>query len=88
MRTTVDLDERLFRQAKLTAVSRGISLKKLIEQGVRLVLKKEAPSRKRKRVKLPLFGSKKVGTIKVPVDIDFLSQQAEDLERYAALTRR
>jgi hypothetical protein len=88
MRTTIDLDDKLFRRAKIEAVSRGISFKKLVEQGVQLFLKAEKQPSKRKRVKLPFFGSESAGVVKVPPDIDFRSQQAEDMARYAALTRR
>jgi hypothetical protein len=88
MRTTIELNEKLFRRAKLAAVSRGISFKKLVEQGVQLALKTADSPRKRNRIKLPLLGSKKAGKIAIPADIDFQSQQAEDLARYAALARR
>ena len=38
MRTTVDLPDDLFRRAKSQAALRGIKLKDLVEEGLRLVL--------------------------------------------------
>ena len=39
MKTTVELPDDLYRQAKATAALRGCKLKDLIEEGLRLVLK-------------------------------------------------
>lgn len=44
MRTTVRLDDALLEQARREAARRGITLTSLIEQGMRLVLRR-APSR-------------------------------------------
>jgi hypothetical protein len=89
MRTTIDLSDELFRRAKMEAASRGISFKSLVEQSVRWTLQSKKNSQpKRKRVKLPLFGSKKLGKLNIPDDVAYRSQRAEDMERYAASTRR
>jgi beta-lactamase regulating signal transducer with metallopeptidase domain len=87
MRTTIELDDKLFRRLKLAAVSRGISLKKLVEHGAKLALKTEIPVRKGKRVKLPLFKAKTRRVIHLPEDIAYRAQLAEDLERHAASCR-
>ncbi len=42
MRTTVDLPDSLFRQAKAEAALRGVKLKDLVEEGLRHIL--ETPS--------------------------------------------
>jgi hypothetical protein len=42
MRTTIELPDALYRQAKAEAASRGRKLKDLVEQGLRLVL--DAPA--------------------------------------------
>ena len=42
MKTTVELPDRLYRQAKAAAALRGRTLKDLVEEGLRLVL--EAPA--------------------------------------------
>jgi hypothetical protein len=54
MRTTVRLDDRLLEQAKREAASQRKTLTSLIEQGLRLVIAKKAPSPKRQRVTLPV----------------------------------
>ena len=41
MRTTVDIPDELFRRAKSEAALQGRKLKDLVEDGLRLVLKKE-----------------------------------------------
>jgi hypothetical protein len=53
MRTTVRLDEALLEQARREAARRGVTLTSLIEQGLRLVLRRPQPS-SRDRVRLPV----------------------------------
>jgi hypothetical protein len=53
MRTTVRLDDALLQQAKREAASRHLSLKELIEHGLRLVLAQSRLRRRRRRVTLP-----------------------------------
>jgi hypothetical protein len=43
MRTTVELSEELFRQAKSEAALRGQKFKELVEEGLRLVLDIQSP---------------------------------------------
>jgi hypothetical protein len=45
MRTTVDLPDDLFREAKTRAVQQGTSLKQLITQFIRSGLRDQAPAR-------------------------------------------
>jgi hypothetical protein len=84
MRTTIDLEDRLFRRAKIAAIAQGVSLKKFIEQGVDLALKAEVTPRKRKRIKFPIFPSKTKKKIHLPADAAHRAELAEDIERYAA----
>ena len=86
MRTTVDLDDALFRKAKAHAALRGIRFKKLVEDGLKLAL--ETRSKKSKRVVFPLIPSKGGRKLKIPVDIAFKVQQRDDRERYEASLRR
>ena len=44
MRTTVDIPDELFRKAKSEAALQGRKLKDLVEDGLRLVLKKNSAS--------------------------------------------
>lgn len=57
MRTTFDLPDELMKRAKIAAVKRGSTLRDLVAEGLRRVLKEEpAPERKRMTeppVKLP-----------------------------------
>jgi len=53
MRTTVDLDEALLDRARQAAERRGITLPALIEQGLRLALRKPLNCVRRAPVVLP-----------------------------------
>jgi hypothetical protein len=54
MRTTVRLDDGLLRQAKREARKRGRTLTSMIEEGLRLTLRRSRFPRRRKRVELPV----------------------------------
>jgi hypothetical protein len=54
MRTTVRLDDALLAQAKREAARRKQTLTALIEQGLRLVLARPHPARRRQRIVLPV----------------------------------
>lgn len=45
MKTTIELDDALFQHAKRHALAHGVTLKALIEQGLRSSLAQPAPSR-------------------------------------------
>ena len=64
MRTTVDLPDNLFREAKAQAALEGVPLRDLIEAGVRLALAQRASPRRGKRVQFPLHRSKKPGSLR------------------------
>ena len=84
MRTTVDLDDALFRRAKAQAAMEGVPLKDLLERGVRLALETPPIKKKRQRIRFPLFGKKGGPTIHIPDDIAHRVQQQDDRERYEA----
>lgn len=54
MRTTVRLDEGLLEQARREAARRGVTLAALIEQGLRMALRRPRPSSREERVHLPV----------------------------------
>ena len=58
MRTTVRLKEALLDQAKREAARRGTTVTALIEQGLRLVLRRPPPAARDTRVKLPVSSAK------------------------------
>jgi hypothetical protein len=55
MRTTVRLDEALFREAKKAAAEAGESLTRLIESALREKLARRRSGGRRRRVRLPTF---------------------------------
>ncbi|MCY3022521.1 MAG: hypothetical protein NTW87_26365 [Planctomycetota bacterium] len=66
MRTTLDLPDELFREAKVSAARRGIALKALFTQA--LAREVQAPGKEgavRHRVRLPLVKSKRPGTLQL-----------------------
>lgn len=54
MRTTIDLDDEVLRQAKQTAAANGITLTSLIEDALRATLSARA-EQPRQRPELPVF---------------------------------
>lgn len=48
MKTTVELDDALFRAAKKMAVDRGCTLRQMIESGLRLEMQRSQPKRRRR----------------------------------------
>jgi len=60
MRTTVRLDDVLFREAKKAAAEAGESLTRLIESALREKLARRRSGGRRRRVRLPTFGRKGV----------------------------
>jgi hypothetical protein len=84
MRTTIDIEDSLFRKAKAEAALRGVSLRNLVEKGVQLVLATTPPKSGKRRAKLPSHGIKRLGKLNIPDDIAHFSQQQEDYARYEA----
>ena len=82
MRTTIDLEDSLFRKAKAEAALRGVPLRRLVENGVRLELAASPSKSGKRRAKLPSHGIKKLGKLNIPDDIAQASQQQEDYARY------
>ena len=78
MRTTVRLNEGLFRQVKTEAARRGETVTSLIERGLRLVLSGSHQTPRGARVKLPV--SRAVGGTRPGVDLNDSSALADRLE--------
>jgi hypothetical protein len=51
MKTTVEISDSLFRDAKQYAARQGIPLREVFERGLQMVVKDRAPSRRRFRLK-------------------------------------
>jgi hypothetical protein len=59
MKTTLDIDDDLYRRIKAKAALEGRKVTALVEEGLRVVLRQTHPVRRRpKRVKLPLIPAK------------------------------
>jgi hypothetical protein len=67
MRTTVRLDDALFREAKKAAAEAGESLTRLIESALREKLARRQSRPRRRRVRLPTYGR---GGVFPGVDLD------------------
>ncbi len=66
MRTTVTIDDRLLRQAKLTAAQTGRTLSDLVDDGLRLLLA-QRPGRRDAPLSVPVFGG---SGLRSGVDLD------------------
>jgi hypothetical protein len=88
MRTTIELEDELFRRAKAHAALMGVSLKTVIEKGVQLALEPAPTKKKPYHVKFPILdkGCKRKG--KIPPDIAYRMDMQEDRERYEASLRQ
>lgn len=56
MRTTLDIDDELLKDAKKLAAERGTTLTAVMEDALRIVVRRAAEPKPRRRVRLPTFG--------------------------------
>lgn len=54
MQTTLRIEDELYRRAKAEAAAQGMSLTKLVEEAIRELLDRPAPSPRRRRLRLPV----------------------------------
>jgi len=69
MKTTLELPNDLFRDAKVKAAMEGRRLKDLVADGLRLVLAGKSPATVRRRVALPLIKTGKPGSLRIADDV-------------------
>jgi len=74
MRSTFDLPDDLMKQAKLAAVERGVALRDLVAEGLRLLLAQRKPPARRGR--LP--------SIRIAEDAPVLRMSVADLKKLEA----
>ena len=86
MRTTVMLDDRLFKKAKQRAADLGTSLSEVLNQALRLALAQEPTRRARSRFKMITFGDPARPTPHEPTD--FAAVLDDDDVRSLARPRR
>lgn len=77
VKTTIEVEDRLLQQAKITAAAEGVSLKALLEEALRAALRRrKRGGEARKRIVLPV--SKRTGGTLPAVDLTN-SASLEDL---------
>jgi hypothetical protein len=79
-RTTVRLDDDLMAEAKRFAISRGTTLQRVIEDGLRLILRRPAPD-ERRPFRLVTYGE---GGVRPGINLDKTSALLDlmDAEHY------
>jgi hypothetical protein len=73
MRTSIDLPDDLFRQLKILAASRRVTLKTLVQRAVENEVIRARTHTPRRRLRFPLLDSKEPGTL------DLTNAEIEDL---------
>ena len=63
MRTSIDLPDDLFRQLKIIAASRRVTLKTLVQRAVENEVARVRAQTPRRRLRFPLLDSKKPGAL-------------------------
>ena len=86
MKTTLEIPDDLFRQAKAKAAMEGRKLKDLVTEGLRLRLN-QMPTANQKPVKFPLIKSKNKRALHIPDDIASRLELADDLKRHESSLR-
>ena len=69
MKTTLELPNDLFRDAKVKAAMEGRRLKDLVADGLRLILTGKSSATTRRRVALPLIKTGKPGSLRIADDL-------------------
>ena len=83
MKTTVDIPDELFREAKSRAAREGIKLRELVAEALRekLNMPSVQPQRQRRRAKFPLVASKRTDA---PVTVEQVKDALAILEEEEA----
>ena len=63
MRTSIDLPDDLFRQLKILAASRCVTLKTLVQRAVESEVARARAQAPRRRLRFPILDSKEPGTL-------------------------
>jgi hypothetical protein len=83
MKTTLEIDDEIFRRVKAKAALEGIRLRDFVNQALRMRLTQGPPSQERtRRLRFPLIECGPPGTLQIPEDIAHRTETAEDQERY------
>lgn len=88
MKTTIELNDELYRRLKSTAALRGKKVRELVEEGVKAVLQPSwKPAEQGRKVEFPIIKAKGKKRLKIPADIAYRVDLALDLESYAKSLR-
>jgi hypothetical protein len=88
MKTTLDIPEELFREAKAKAALDGVKLKDLVAEGLRTVLYRKPPvARKLRRIKFPVLASRGKAMLPLPDNAAYCADLLDDLARHEAALR-
>lgn len=82
MRTTIDLNDALYKKIKVTAAMNGLSLKEFITRAVEHEMESSGPELEVRRVRLPLISSENPGSL--VLDSDAISAALEREDFHAA----
>lgn len=90
MKTTLDIPDDLFREVKARAALKGIKLKDLVAEGLRLVLAAEAAGNAPRRVQFPIIKAGPGAPAITKQMVDEAEEQTlkEEAEHHARLMRR
>ena len=87
MKTTLQIPDELFRQAKAKGALEGLKLQDIVAEGLRLVLAPKSSPSRRRRVKLPLMECGEPGSLQITDAMLDEHEMMEDRERYKASMR-
>jgi hypothetical protein len=87
MRTTLDLDDHLLVEAKRLAAERGTTLTAVMEDALRIVVRRARPAKPRRRTKLPTCGEPGAGFMP-GVDLDDNAATLDLMEEGLPLEKR
>ena len=88
MKTTLEIPDDLFREAKAQAALTGQKLKDVVAEGLRAVLHgKRPPAQKRRHIKFPVLTSRTKAPLAIPDDAAYRAELLDDLARHEATLR-